>query len=310
VAQLCEAAGPTQARLAAALRARHCAELRKSDLMYLSRIWGYRSDVWSRRKDRRYVPREGGAPAPPPAPALLPAAAATLLPRAPGHAAGACKCAEPPALDSLVREPAAKQVAAVQAEIAGPLRQLAERSIDAFSTEAGPSEMLLVMSSRGGTMPAAVLAIAATAMSHSSSHLQMAQAGLKRLLDGARQVHAELQLTLLRLTPAEGARPAFTTFSGKEAPWDVLLREVLLLSDFAIVCSTALEAVPAAAAAQQSSSTTDGGSGGDDEAVQLMISSCKKAHVALGGQLCMELVRACDCAASARRLADKRSNRR
>ena len=290
VAQLCEAAGPTQARLAAALRARHCAELRKSDLMYLSRIWGYRSDVWSRRKDRRYAPRDGGAPPPPP-PAVLPAAAATLLPRAPALAAGACKCAEPPALDSLVREPAAKQVAAVQAEIAGPLRQLAERSIDAFSTEAGPSEMLLIMSSRGGTMPAAVLAIAATAMSHSSSHLQMAQAGLKRLLDGARQVHAELQLTLLRLTPAEGARPAFSTFAGKEAPWDVLLREVLLLSDFAIVCSTALEAVPAAAAAQQSSSTTDGGSGGDDEAVQLMISSCKKAHVALGGQLCMELVR-------------------
>ena len=235
---------------------------------------------------------------PPPAPALLPAAAATLMPRALTHATGACKCAEPPALDSLVREPAAKQLAAVQAEIAGPLRQLAERSIEAFSTEAGPSEMLLVMSSRGGTMPAAVLAIAATAMSHSSSHLTMAQAGLKRLLDAARQVHAELQLTLLRLTPAEGARPAYSTFSGKEAPWDVLLREVLLLSDFAIVCSTALEAVPAAAAAQQSSSTTDGG-GGDDEAVQLMISSCKKAHVALGGQLSMELVRACAACAHA-----------
>ena len=298
---MCEDTGPAQARLAAALRARHCAELRKSDLMYLSRVWGYRSDVWSRRKDRRYAARDGGAPPPLPAPAMLPAAAATLMPRPLMHAAGACKCAEPPALNSLVREPAAKQVEAVQAEIAGPLRQLAERSIEAFSTEAGPSEMLLVMSSRGGTMPAAVLAIAATAMSHSSSHLLMAQAGLKRLLNGARQVHAELQLTLLRLTPADGARPAYCAFSGKEAPWDVLLREVLQLCDFAVMCSTALEAVPAAAAAQQSSSTTDGGcsGGGDEEAVQLMISSCKKAHVALGGQLCMELVRACAACAHA-----------
>lgn len=92
---MCDAAG--QARLAAALRARHCAELRKGDLMYLSRVWGYRSDVWARRKDRRYTPRDGGAPPPP-------AAANTVL------------------LDRLVREPSAQQLAAVHAELAGLLR--------------------------------------------------------------------------------------------------------------------------------------------------------------------------------------------
>jgi hypothetical protein len=72
---MCDAAG--QARLAAALRARHCAELRKGDLMYLSRVWGYRSDVWARRKDRRYTPRDGGAPPPPAAANAIAAPPAT-----------------------------------------------------------------------------------------------------------------------------------------------------------------------------------------------------------------------------------------
>jgi hypothetical protein len=270
---MCEAAGPAQARLAAALRARHCAELRKSDLMYLSRIWGYRSDVWSRRKDRRYAPRDGGAPPPPPPP--LPAA------RAPD--------AQPASmLDCIVREPSANQLAAVHAELAGPLRLLSERSIEAFSIEAGPSETLLVMSSRGNALPASVLHIAAAAVAHSGANLTAGQNGLARLLDAARLVHADVQCALLRLTPDDSARPAFTALAAKEAPWDVLLRDYLLLSDFAIACSAGMESVPVTTVAQQSSTNGDNDCG-DDEAVQLMVSSCRKAHVAHAGRLCMEM---------------------
>jgi hypothetical protein len=77
VARLCDAR-PGLARLAAALRARHCAELRKGDLMFLARTWGYRSNVWARRKNRAYQQRAGAPPAPPPvqhAGALVPHAA-------------------------------------------------------------------------------------------------------------------------------------------------------------------------------------------------------------------------------------------
>lgn len=74
VAGLCASRRP---RLAAALRSRQSAELRKGDLLWLCALWGYRSHVWARKKDgpgggRRAVPAE---PAPPPAtpPELLPA---------------------------------------------------------------------------------------------------------------------------------------------------------------------------------------------------------------------------------------------
>ena len=273
MAQMCEAAGPAQARLAAALRARHCAELRKSDLMFLSRVWGYRSDVWSRRKDRRYAPRDGGAPPPPPPP--LPAS----------RAADAQPCS---LLDRVVREPSANQLAAVHAEVAGPLRQLSERSIEAFSIEAGPSEMLLVMSSRGTGLPASVLQVAAAAVAHSSANLTVGQNGLARLLDAARLVHADVQCALLRLTPDDSLRPAFTALAAKEAPWELLMRDYLLLSDFAIAASAGMESVPIATVAQQSSTDADNDCG-DDEAIQLMVSSCRKAHVAHAGRLCMEM---------------------
>lgn len=41
------------ARLAAALRARRVADLRKHNMLYLCREWGYKSDVWKPRGDSR-----------------------------------------------------------------------------------------------------------------------------------------------------------------------------------------------------------------------------------------------------------------
>ena len=53
LARACDAAGPGRAALARALRVGHCSLLRKSDLLYLARAWGYRSDIWGLRKERR-----------------------------------------------------------------------------------------------------------------------------------------------------------------------------------------------------------------------------------------------------------------
>lgn len=149
--------------------------------------------------------------------------------------------------------------------------------------------MLLMLSSRGGPLPPAVLAIAARAISHSRAHLAAAQGMLRTLLEKARQMEAELQLQLLRLTPADSAQAAFAALAGKEPPWDALLRDLLSLSEFASSCSTAMEESLLAQRPQSS----DGGSGstGDEAAVQLLTASSKKAHVALGGRLCLELVR-------------------
>jgi hypothetical protein len=47
---------PGAARLVAALRARHSAELRKADLLALCRHWRYASDVWGRKSDGRVPP--------------------------------------------------------------------------------------------------------------------------------------------------------------------------------------------------------------------------------------------------------------
>ena len=68
VAELCEGQ-PAFARLAASLRARQSAELRKGDLLKLCRMWNYRSHIWRRKKDGALArPTAAAPPPPPPAP--------------------------------------------------------------------------------------------------------------------------------------------------------------------------------------------------------------------------------------------------
>jgi hypothetical protein len=46
VAELCDREQPPRWQLAKSLRTRRASELRKSDLLYLARVWQYRSDIW------------------------------------------------------------------------------------------------------------------------------------------------------------------------------------------------------------------------------------------------------------------------
>jgi hypothetical protein len=275
---MCDAGGPDLARLAAALRSRHCAELRKGDLMFLARMWGYRSDVWSRRKDRRYAQRADGAP-PPPLPAsahmqthvLSGPGAPHAMQLAVGTASGSTLewdrfAAEPPSVQaravraccfpcplvsacfsSQVQQCAdascifslPTQLAAVHAQLSGPLRMLAERSITAFTFTDGVSERLLQLHARGtaAALPPAMIALMATSLGDSRKHLQVGIDAMRRLLGAMRQQHADIQLALLRLPPGDGLRPAWVSMGGKEPPWEALLRDLAVLADFAICCS-------------------------------------------------------------------------
>ena len=79
---MCEAAGPPRAALAQTLRIRHCTLLRKGDLLFLARTWGYRSDIWGHRKDRRGLGR-GAPPEAASITAVVPRDAAVALSAAP-----------------------------------------------------------------------------------------------------------------------------------------------------------------------------------------------------------------------------------
>jgi hypothetical protein len=294
VARMCDGGGPDLARLAAALRSRHCAELRKGDLMFLARMWGYKSDVWSRRKDRRYAQRADGAPPPP-----LPVSAQmhTHVMSGPGapHAlqlAGGTASGSTAAWDRFAAEPPSVQLAAVHSQLAGPLRVLAERSIAAFTITDGISERLLALHARSGAaaLPPAVLALAADTLGDSRKHLQVAVDAMRRLLTAMRQQHADIQLALLRMPQGDGMRPAWIVMGGKEPPWEALLRDLAVLADFAICCGkqarlAEVEAVAGGCDARGGAAAADVVSSSDsDTAAAAATPSDSTAVVAAGAQ--------------------------
>jgi hypothetical protein len=322
VAALYDAAGP-HARLVAALRSRHCAELRKGDLMELCRLWNYRSDIWSRRKDRQYVRRAGelrtgpaGAPEPPGqqlaalAPqrsaegcALLPSsfalqpASQQVRPRRPTVMHERSRHALPPPrlLTRIAAARAPAQLAMVHEELAGPLRALSERSVAAFAMNEYPERLLaLVAAAGGGTrLPPSAAAYLPEFTEHSMRQLEGARRGLQSMAGALTQQREGIQCTLLRLRPEERARPAWRALGGTEPPWDALLRDSAALCRSAINCCAVLPSPSSTAGTpprEDAASGCCGSSGGspvadeaDAQALQALTLSCASTISTAGG---------------------------
>jgi hypothetical protein len=205
-------------RLAKALRERQASSLRKSDLFELCRLWSYRSGVWLRRRDRRARPR---APA---AESKLPAAAAACRP--PPAASGA--------LQLVLAAAPGTQLQPVHVQLA-ELRRLAEVSIASFADAKQGRTMLAAVTS-GRALPPLAASVLDSAAQFASAQLDQALGELQALTLRLRQQHAELQVSLLRLQPAQRVAPAWQVLSGHPAPWSALLLDLGRLADFAVQC--------------------------------------------------------------------------
>ena len=256
VARACDAAGPARAALARALRVGHCSLLRKGDLLYLARIWGYRSDIWGHRKDRRV---RGPLPAASSLSAAVPpdVAAAMSAPLALERVAiarpelqvrGACRVCAIGVADEAAAPPCCfvLQISEFQAALSGPLRTLAESSLEAFASFESVGHRILQLSHCEGA--AAQLRglgrTAFTVLEVSGAHKCGALAEINRLLAMLQMQHADVQLRMLRIDPAQAGRPAFLALAAEvEAPWELLFRDIAQLCNSAITSSSNKPAV-------------------------------------------------------------------
>ena len=246
VARACDAAGPARAALAQALRVGHCSLLRKGDLLFLARVWGYRSDIWGHRKDRRV---RGPLPAATSLSAAVPRGVAAVM-RAPlalepaaitrpeVQVRDACRVRAPMTL--LTRQQLALvvvQISEFHAALGGPLRALAESSLEAFASYESVGHRIMQLSHREGA--AAQLRglgrTAFTVLEVSAGHKCGALGEINRLLAMLQMQHADVQLRMLRVDPAQAGRPAFLALASEvEAPWELLFRDIARLCNSAI----------------------------------------------------------------------------
>ncbi len=219
-----------------------------------------------------------------------------------------CCCAR--RLHQLTRR--ASQLAAVHAQLSGPLRLLAERSAAAFSNSEGPSAHLLQLSSRDAgaplRLPPPVAALAAEAVRDGQVQLEVSLDNMRRVSDALRMQHQEVQAALLRLAPGDAARPAWVVMSGKEPPWEAIVRDLGTLANFAIACGAQpsgpaavaaramlSEEPPAparaatAAAASRRAAAAAPPAAEEARMLQFMSGACHKRHLSDGGMLALEL---------------------
>ena len=129
----------------------------------------------------------------------------------------------------------------MRAALAGPLRVLAERSLEAFASfESVGHRVAHLGRAEGGAAQLRALGPTAYAYIESSRcHKGVALDEIKRLLAALQAQHADVQLRALRIDPAQAGRPAFLALSEEaEASWEPLFRDIALLSSSAIHSGT------------------------------------------------------------------------
>lgn len=255
----------TRPRLAAALRARHCVELRKADLLHLCRLWGYRSDVWAHRKDSR-LPGAKRAPAAPPQPPALEQ-------RLQLHGAPGMRDLQ------LATEPGAA-LGAAHALVACTLMPLARLAAVAFAN----TERSAWLVARLAAAPPAAAPVLQHALRMKVGIGSQARDTLARLGGVLRGAHEGAQRVLLSLRPEEGAREAYMALlSGADeqvTAVETVLPELLRL------CQRA--AAPAGTLTLP---------GTPPETL-----SAGDAHIGAGGRASTDLVRTAACTCGARPL--------
>lgn len=216
---------PGRGKLAAALRSKHCSELRKADLLFLCRLWGYQSDVWMSRKQRRVGGRDATAP---------PAPASQAL-QQPLWLAAAAAAAQPPllpalAFPSVLAAAQGGQVDAVRSLCVSETRVLAQQSAESFSDVAVTRQLLDLLRTSSPHVQPSLLEVVRRKL----SNVRYAQRSTERIGSELRELHAALQAQLMGLSQADGAALAWQAFAGREPPLDPLCRQLQELCALAI----------------------------------------------------------------------------
>jgi len=258
---------PPRASLANALRLRHCTLLRKGDLLFLARAWGYQSDIWGQRKDRR------GGRGPP-----LNVTSTAVVP----HAAA-------PSLSRLAATQPEAQLAEVRAALAGPLRALAERGIAAFAGFEGVTQRVALLSRLPGSdaQLRALGPYAQVLVDVGTRRHQGALAEISRLQTALQVQHADVQLRMLRLDPTQAARPAFLVLVAEaEAPLELLFRDIVKLCHSAkqSTCKSVVASVSAAGGEMPAQTAAEAA------ALDALTAGYSEDGIVCGGELSLELL--------------------
>ena len=267
LARTCFAAVPARASLANALRLRHCTMLRKGDLLYLARAWGYKSDIWGHRKDRR-----GGRG--PPVDATSTAVVA--------HTAA-------PSLSRLAATQPEAQLAEVRAALAGPLRALAERGIVAFAGFEGVTQRVAQLSHCPGSAAQlrALGPYAQVLVDIGMRGQQGALAEISRLQTALQALHADVQLRMLRMDATQAARPAFLELTAEaEAPMELVFRDITKLCHSAMMQSSICSVVALSAVGEEMPAQT----AAEAAALDALTAGYDADGIARGGELSLELL--------------------
>jgi hypothetical protein len=300
--------GAQGARLGAALRERRSSSLRKDDLLWLCRAWGYASDIWARRKSRLCTRRvRGAALAAPPAQRM---SAAALLPLPPPF--------------TLPDAPPPAQLAVAHAALEGPLRELAARSARAFGDTRVAARLLsrLAAGAPPLALPRRLRAALDAALRASARDLATARGAIATLAaQAAAATHAaHAARAALVADAADAGAPAWRAMRGREHAWEPLARAMGQLVEFGLASGEelrrSLHADVVALHGGPSASFDEDEAACDVQDVALARETCDKdAQVVEDGMLVLELVRpllarALTCARrAAERWTRKRSQR-
>ena len=182
------------------------------------------------------------------------------------------------------------QLAELRTALGGPLRALAERGIESFASyESAPHRIVQLSHLEGGGARLRGLGQAAfAAVETAGRQTGGALAGINRLLGELQTQHADAQLRMLRVDPAQAGRPAFLALAAEaEAPWEPLFRDIALLCNSALnSCSDkpiiAVICAPGEEASEQMVA--------EAAALDALMVGLDRSGIVRGGELSLELL--------------------
>ena len=197
-ADCAEPGGEQWARLVASLRNRRAVDLRKADLLFLCRLWGYRSDIWRSRRGRGAVQN-------------------TLA-------------VAPPTQRQTAVLPAPSWGLQTAADTVAKIRVPAQRSAESFGTLA-MTQLLLQLEDQA---PAHVKPGLLGFMRGKLERTTYARDETARMGAELRVLHTNLQMQLMQLPPHQAQQVAWRQLAGEEPPIEPVLRTLRQLCKMAV----------------------------------------------------------------------------
>ena len=182
------------------------------------------------------------------------------------------------------------QVAEFHAALGGPLRSLAEGSLEAFASYESVGHRIVQLSHREGGS-AQLRDLGRTAFSVievATGHKCGALTEINRLLAVLQMQHADVQLRMLRVDPAQAGRPAFLALAAEvEPPWESTFR------DLAQLCNSAIASVsnkPVICCITATGDDVDEQTSIEAAKLDALALGCNKEGIVRGGELSLEVV--------------------